>query len=78
LPSQQDLVEAPIARVRPRSRSRGRPARANGGEHIRNMPGEVCIFAIDVPLASENVSVPHPPGVPATLRRARILFRPVL
>jgi signal transduction histidine kinase len=31
--------------------------RAHGGDiHIRNMPGEGCIFAIDVPLAYASVS----------------------
>ena len=34
--------------------------RAHGGDiHIRNMPGEGCIFAIDVPLAADAVSVPQ-------------------
>lgn len=35
--------------------------RAHGGDiHIRNMPGKGCIFAIDVPLAAGNVSIPQP------------------
>ena len=34
--------------------------RAHGGDiHIRNMPGRGCIFAIDVPLAAGDVSVPQ-------------------
>lgn len=34
--------------------------RAHGGDiHIRNMPGEGCVFTIDVPLAAEVVSVPQ-------------------
>ena len=36
--------------------------RAHGGDiHIRNIPGTGCVFAIDVPLAEENV--PVSPGV---------------
>ena len=34
--------------------------RAHGGDiRIRNMPGEGCVFTIDVPLAAEAVSVPE-------------------
>ena len=34
--------------------------RAHGGDiHIRNMPGTGCVFAIDVPLAADEVSVPQ-------------------
>jgi signal transduction histidine kinase len=34
--------------------------RAHGGDiHIRNMPGQGCVFTIDVPLAAEAVSVPE-------------------
>jgi signal transduction histidine kinase len=36
--------------------------RAHGGEiHIRNMPGRGCIFAIDLPLASDDESVAQLP-----------------
>ena len=36
-----------------------RAVRAHGGDiQIRNMPGRGCIFAIDVPLAARDVSVP--------------------
>jgi signal transduction histidine kinase len=35
--------------------------RAHGGDiQVRNMPGEGCIFTIDVPLAAEDVSVLQP------------------
>jgi signal transduction histidine kinase len=34
--------------------------RAHGGDiHIRNMPGTGCVFAIDVPLAANDASVPQ-------------------
>jgi signal transduction histidine kinase len=37
-----------------------RAVRAHGGDiRIRNMPGEGCVFTIDVPLAAEAVSVPQ-------------------
>ena len=33
---------------------------AHDGEiHIRNIPGQGCVFVIEVPLAAEQVSVPH-------------------
>ena len=36
--------------------------RAHGGEiRVRNMPGEGCVFTIDVPLAAETVSLPQSP-----------------
>ena len=35
--------------------------RAHSGDiHIRNLPGEGCIFMVDVPLAADHVSVPQP------------------
>ena len=37
-----------------------RAVRAHGGDiQIRNMPGRGCIFAIDVPLTAEDMSVPQ-------------------
>ena len=34
--------------------------RAHGGDiHVRNMAGTGCVFTIDVPLAIENLNVPH-------------------
>jgi signal transduction histidine kinase len=34
--------------------------RAHGGDiRIRNLPGEGCVFTIDVPLAAETVSLPQ-------------------
>lgn len=39
-----------------------RAVRAHGGDiHIHNVPGEGCVFTIDVPLASETV--PASPGI---------------
>jgi signal transduction histidine kinase len=35
-------------------------ARTHGGDiHFRNLPGKGCVFVIEVPLAGEEVAVPH-------------------
>jgi signal transduction histidine kinase len=37
-----------------------RAVRAHGGDiHVRNIPGTGCVFAIDVPLAADDTSVPQ-------------------
>lgn len=46
--------------------------RAHGGDiHIRNVPGSGCVFAIDVPLATGGVTVPHESYVTSSDRLAQ-------